>query len=115
TPGGLSNPQLQFQFTASGKSKSRPSFIREARSLCTRQTFLCPDQRGGDKKVYVECIVVVKVDRITILGVVFHTGTSTTPKRVRGSAIEFEIARAGWLKISHHAGIRVLRCENAVV
>src|SRR4051794_1161497 len=56
----------------------------------------------------------MKIDRVPVLGVIFHPSAGTTPERVRRRAVELHIARSRRLKIGDQSARRILRSQYVV-
>ncbi len=96
--------------------QTRFGHLREWGGLREGQIFLLPREGRGDEEVDVQFILsVVEINGVAVFGVVFNARAGAAPEGIEGRAIKFWIARPDGLEIRHHAIVRVLRREDAIV
>jgi hypothetical protein len=83
--------------------------------LTDDQAFLFPIQFRSNEEVDVERPVVMKVDRIGILGVILHPSAHAAPERLFERREGLERAGPQRNVVAESSGRRVLRGQNVVV
>src|SRR5215831_10454249 len=93
----------------------RRVFFRKLRLLTNGQPFLFPLQLRSDEEVDVERPVLMKVDRVGILGVVLHPSADAAPEGLFGRRKGLERAGPQRDVVAESSSSRVLRGQYVVV
>src|SRR4029079_12019930 len=88
--------------------------VRKARFLVDRQAAFAPLQSGGNEQGYVQAVVVTRINGLAVARVVLEAGSRAAPERIERRVIQPHVAGTRGLKISVHAGLGILRGQDAV-
>ena len=95
--------------------KSRGIAFREFGLLSDAHAFGSPIHLGGDEQVHEEIAGTVKVDAVSVLGVVLHARARTAPEGIVGQVVVLPATGRQGDEVHHHARLGILRAQDAVV
>ena len=115
SPGGVTEFEAECFLPALFHAEADLRFIGETAFLYQCQFLFFPGQAGGDEEVYIEGIVRMGVNKLSVFCVILQSGTDATPHGCFRLRINAVVSRTHRGEVNKSTLLRLLRGKNMVI